>query len=414
MAGAQLNAAVHNLKYNSGFDGTAAYDKSVDYDKARALQMLLFGTYNRGTEKGKTYVDGKWGAVSAAKAKQAGMQISKDFNSYTNSKTGETYVWDPTTKNYVTTSKRQSQVITGNPNDQYHPGQVTHPLLGLLGVDVHGLSNDGATPRQRNMSIDLDNLTDLQARDVANLMRQNPNMSQEEAAKMILKMHDQNQNYREAGAVTGSFITSLFPLAIGAGRKPNWQGGRSGASAPRQLPPGKSPKLLPKGNTPKQLPEGQKLLPEGQKMLPEGQKLLPAGNTEPFKWGPLTDFDVAGYNGKEIVITPTAFKCGGNFKKKLCGGKKLQKGDKLTPQQEQQRADSIANNLKNKHPQYTQDQRAERAPIKKDGKTYFMNGDGELVEKGKLKKGSQNSATKHANGGNLETLKAMFDAYKNR
>lgn len=97
-----------------------------------------------------------------------------------------------------------------------------------------------------------------------------------------------------------------------------------------------------------------------------------------------------------------AFKCGGAVRKKVkkaCGGmrtiKKSAEGSKI----EQQRADSIANELKIKYPQYTKDQLAGRAPIMKDGKKYYMNGDGKLILANQLKKSNNKKAQELSKGG---------------
>lgn len=129
----------------------------------------------------------------------------------------------------------------------------------------------------------------------------------------------------------------------------------------------------------------------------------------------VTYYKKGGHICKECVKKQQAKKAqnGMEVPEEKCGGKARKHQNGGTADQDQQRSDSIANKLKKQYPQYTTDQLAGRAPIKKNGKTYWMNGDGKLMEDKTFVKGSQkNSATKHANGGNLNALRAMFAAYK--
>ena len=92
------------------------------------------------------------------------------------------------------------------------------------------------------------------------------------------------------------------------------------------------------------------------------------------------------------------FKCGGKVRakiKKACGGVKMvQKGDALEAQ-----ANAIADKLASKYPQYDRDQRAGRKPIIKNGKKYFMNGDGKLIEADKLQQEKRGGKVKKAEAG---------------
>lgn len=70
--------------------------------------------------------------------------------------------------------------------------------------------------------------------------------------------------------------------------------------------------------------------------------------------------------------------------KKHANGNTLTDEDKKMGRGTKEQADTIAKNLSKRFPNLTKDQLAGRSPIIKDGKKYFMNGDGQLIDASKL------------------------------
>ena len=69
---------------------------------------------------------------------------------------------------------------------------------------------------------------------------------------------------------------------------------------------------------------------------------------------------------------------------KECLKNKLSEEDKKMGRGTEDQVKAVVAKLKKKYPQYDEDQLAGRKPITKDGKEYFMNGDGQLIEASQL------------------------------
>lgn len=92
--------------------------------------------------------------------------------------------------------------------------------------------------------------------------------------------------------------------------------------------------------------------------------------------------------------------------------KKNQEGDQLTAEDKAmgrgtaEQVEAVARKNKRKYPQYTMDQCRGAAPIKKNGKNYYLNGDGQLIAEDVLRKAAKQnklvSISKHQFGGHPE------------
>ena len=212
--------------YQKEWKDKHAYDKSLNSQQARALQRWAYNNGNFNGANQNANIDGKWGEYSARRAQKAGMNIAKDYSSFTNA--NGTYVWDPKVGDYVkqneiviTPEKKQSSLPKeGN----YHPGQITPGWMGAIGVDIHGLSDYERAKREGNgVNIDLNNLTDLQARDLYNFLKANPNLNEQDWVRSQENLHRRNMNQIEMASVLGTTATSLASVA--------GMGGASGAGS---------------------------------------------------------------------------------------------------------------------------------------------------------------------------------------
>lgn len=211
--------------YQKEWKDKHAYDKSLNSAQARALQRWAYNNGNFNGADQNANIDGKWGEYSARRAQKAGMNIAKDYSSFTND--NGTYVWDPKVGDYV---KQNEIVITPEKQSNlpkegnYHPGQITPGWMGAIGVDIHGLSDYERAKREGNgVKIDLNNLTDLQARDLYNFLNANPNLNEQDWVRSQENLHRRNMNQIEMASVLGTTATSLASVA--------GMGGASGAGS---------------------------------------------------------------------------------------------------------------------------------------------------------------------------------------
>lgn len=221
--------------YQKEWKDKHAYDKSLNSRQARALQRWAYNNGNFNGANLNANIDGKWGEYSARRAQKAGMNIAEDYSFFTNA--NGTYVWDPNVGDYV---KQNEIVITPErrpsniPKEgNYHPGQITPGWTRAVGINIHGLSDDERASREGNgVKIDLNNLTDLQARDLYNFLKANPNLNEQDWVRSQENFHRRNMNQIEAASVLGTTVASLVPLtSISAGSGAGSAAGKAAKSA---------------------------------------------------------------------------------------------------------------------------------------------------------------------------------------
>ena len=203
--------------YQKEWKDKHAYDKSLNSQQARALQRWAYNNGNFNGADQNANIDGKWGEYSARRAQKVGMNIAKDYSSFTT--INGTYVWDPKVGDYV----KQNEIVITPQNKaslpkegNYHPGQITPGWMGAIGVDIHGLSDWERAKREGNgVKIDLNNLTPVQAKDLYNFLKANPNLNEQDWIRSQENLHQRNMNQIEMASVLGTTATSLMTLASG-------------------------------------------------------------------------------------------------------------------------------------------------------------------------------------------------------
>ena len=210
-----VHGAFDNSQFGQGESGRA---------KVRWLQKQMYANGMPSVInqiKDPMAFDGKFGAFTANRFKTQGWAVSNNGNTLTRG--GRTYNWDPVKNEYIeVTSSSPIPKQKVKQFNNYHPETILS--IPVLGVNIHGLSNEDAARRGANWRLSLDDesqWTDSRYRDMANWLRQHPDKTEQDYVDMINRMHVGNMNQIEGATVMESAITSLMNLAAGAGQGKN-------------------------------------------------------------------------------------------------------------------------------------------------------------------------------------------------